>query len=183
MSELSVGTLSGLAANGYVIDVASGSQLTQPGMILQVVSTSKTDTFTMSSMTFSDITGLSASITPQFQNSKILAIASVSASTVVDNFGYLQIVKDSTPIFIGDAATSKTSAGAMYYTENNQGVITSISLSHLDSPNTTSLVTYKVQCRTATAGSVYINRSSRDLAGGDFDARTASSITLMEVAA
>ena len=60
MSELSLGTLSGLAANSYVVDVASGSSLDlsagavlPAGSILQVVSTTKTDTFSSSSTSFS----------------------------------------------------------------------------------------------------------------------------------
>ena len=50
------------------------------GSILQVVSVTKADTFSVSGATFTDITDLSASITPTSTNSKILIVASVSAS-------------------------------------------------------------------------------------------------------
>ena len=58
-----------------------------------------------------------------------------------------------------------------------------MSFNFLDSPNTTSATTYKVQ---ATAGStynttVYVNRSSGDN-DYSYGARVASTITVMEVA-
>ena len=70
MSELSVGSLSGLAANSYVIDVASGSQLTQPGMVLQVVRAIDTTDRTTTSATFAD-TGLSVTVTPTSASSTL----------------------------------------------------------------------------------------------------------------
>ena len=83
MSELSVGSLSGLAANSYVIDVAAGSSLDlsagavlPAGSIIQVVSTTKTDTFSTTSTSFSDVTGFSVSITPTSTSSKIMVMAS-----------------------------------------------------------------------------------------------------------
>jgi len=71
MSELAVGSLKGLAANSFVIDVASGSSLDlsagavfPAGSVLQVVSTTKTDAFSTTSSSFADVTGLAATITP-----------------------------------------------------------------------------------------------------------------------
>ena len=47
------------------------------GGILQIQSTTKTDTFSSSSTSFTDITGLSVNITPTSSTSKILVITSV----------------------------------------------------------------------------------------------------------
>jgi hypothetical protein len=56
------------------------------------------------------------------------------------------------------------------------GVIT-----FLDSPNTTSAVTYDLRLGASSTGTVVLNRSNTDTNSNAF-ARVASSITLMEVA-
>ena len=58
----------------------------------------------------------------------------------------------------------------------------SVSGTHLDSPNTTSAVTYKLQGTLGATYSAtfYLNRSSLD-SNFDFGPRTASSITVMEI--
>jgi hypothetical protein len=84
MSELSVGQLRGLTVNSNVITVPSGHKLYAPGHVVQVVSVSKTDAFTMSSGAFSTVTGLTASITPTSSSSKILVMVQLAYSL---NFG------------------------------------------------------------------------------------------------
>ena len=55
----------------------SGAALTgvSAGKILQVVSTVKSDVFSTTSQTFTDITGLSATITPANSNNKVFVMA------------------------------------------------------------------------------------------------------------
>lgn len=161
-------------------------RLNRVGNILQVVSTTKTDTFTTQSDTFIDITGLSASITPTLSSSKILIIASVIAGQT-ESFRnvYLALVRNTTNIFIGDAASARSSvSGGTEF----PGSYISLDFApiHLDSPNTTSSVTYKIQVRRdgsrSTPGTACINRTGDD---ADFASRGrfASSITLLEIAA
>ena len=58
--------------------LTSGSNADFPaGSVLQVVSTAKSDQFTTSSTSFTDVTGMSATITPTSSSSKILVIFSV----------------------------------------------------------------------------------------------------------
>ena len=181
MSELSVGSLSGLAANSYVIDVAAGSQLTQPGMLLQVVSTTKTDVFSMSSTTFASITGLSATITPSSASSKILILAIIFGDhTSASSYSpHIQLLRDSTAISIGDAAGSRiqmtTTVGTLPQGRSGTG-----GANFLDSPATTSAITYGFQIR-APQGTAYINRTTPDTDGTNFG-RGVSTITLMEIA-
>jgi hypothetical protein len=176
MSELVVGSLKGLAANGFVIDVASGSKLVQPGAVLQVVSTTKTDAFTSASATFTAVTGLSATITPSSSTSKILVIASLTgAGTSGVTEAYARLMRGATAIAVGDAAGSSVRGlGGLTITASlEQG----LSVSHLDSPATTSATTYSFEARTQSgSGLVYVNRSAND------SVRGASSITLMEIA-
>ena len=152
------------------------------GKILQVVSTTKTDTFSLSSTTFTEITGLTATITPTSTSSKIMVFVNVPFGMSTADWRHLRIMRGATPIGIGDAAGSRQRAtSAQYFGANDPTAhISAESSSVLDSPNTTSATTYSVQVRPAS-GTVYVNRT-----GSDFDnasnARTVASITLMEVA-
>ena len=181
MSELSVGALSGLAANSYVIDVASGSTLDlsagavlPAGSILQVVSTTKTDTFSTTSTSFVDVTGLSATITPRSTSSKIYVIANVIAgNNNASGSMRLNLVRNSTNI--AQPSGGIVNSTAQIYTNNiNAGV--GVPLSFLDSPNTTSSVTYKLQTAVYGSGTAFIGRIAIA------DERSVSSITLIEVA-
>ena len=56
---------------------------TYAGKILQVQSTIKTDTFTTTSGSVTDITGLSVSITPASTSNKVLVIARVNIADIM----------------------------------------------------------------------------------------------------
>lgn len=159
------------------------------GSILQVVSTTKTDTFSSSAASFTDITGLSVSITPTSSTSKILVLFNVYTSAN-QNAGSapLRLVRNSTAIDIGDAASSRPQVSGIFYTgdvstsvQASMGVVSNV---FLDSPATTSSVTYKMQLLATTSGlTMYVNRTSADRDTSTYDPRTASSITVMEIAA
>ena len=151
------------------------------GGIIQVKSTTKTDTFTATGNDYNDVTGLSVSITPTRSDSKILVMTTVNAGANTSNFMYMQIVRDSTPIFRGDAAGSRPRRSGMYYDYDNTGMNATINVTHMDEPATTSATTYKIQIQCATSGNAYVNRSHRDTDGSGYDARLASSITVMEI--
>ena len=195
MSELSVGSLSGLAANSYVIDVASGSSLdlsngaTLPaGSIVQVVQAVKSDTFSgsLTNGAFSsNIADLEATITPSSASNKILVsvVLHGGSSLSFSQIGF-RIMRDSTAVGIGDAAGSRGRLTARGVTDtSNSARIINIKGEFLDSPATTSAITYGVQLLNMTTSTVtyYVNRTSGD--GDDvFHSRPISSITLMEVA-
>jgi len=172
---LAVGSLSGLAANSYVIDVASGSQLTQPGMVLQVVNATKTDTFSTTSGTVVDVTGMSATITPSSASNKVLVMLSFRYGASASGANFARLDRSGTTISLGlgsnplsnvyDAHGNKTTGFGDY------------SVTILDTPASTSSLTYKLQVST-TAGTLHINNRN----DGDAGSRLTSSITLMEVA-
>lgn len=151
--------------------------------VLQVVSTAKTDTFTTTSTTYGDITGLTASITPKFSNSKILIIAQVTVSGK-NNAGYgsFRLNGGNASTYVG--ASSGTTVQSVFgglTTGNLNSAVFSHSIVYLDSPATTSAVTYAVQARSGTGDSLFVNRSDTE-ADGAKNARGASSITVMEIA-
>jgi hypothetical protein len=148
------------------------------GGILQVVSTFKDDPFTVTSTSFSDVTGLTASITPSSTSSKVLVMVTMNTAadnTVVQIHGNL--LRGATVIGVGAAASSRTRAWLDTASVNQ----TSNNIIYLDSPNTTSSTVYKVQVRGNTANPVYVNRRLVDTDSA-IVGRTASTITLMEVA-
>jgi hypothetical protein len=153
------------------------------GSVLQVVQAYKSDTFTTTSTSFTTITGLSASITPISSSSRILVIASVTGSQQVGaNDAYLGIFRDSTQIALGDAGGTRIRSTSQLMT-SSAGWSTCIAFSFVDSPSTTSSITYTVQARTNGTGTLYINRGNNDQDGAIGAGRTPSSIILMEIAA
>lgn len=147
--------------------------------VVQVKSATKTDTFTTSSTSYVDVTGLSVSITPTSASNKVFIIATTTGSgSAGTNIAYLQLVRDSTALALGDAAGSRSQAtgGFAALGTNNQS---SPSMSYLDSPATTSATTYKVQMR-VHAGTGFLNRSETDTSASNFG-RYSSSITVFEV--
>lgn len=152
---------------------------TAPSLILQVVSTAKTDTFSTTSMTYTDITGLSASITPSATSSLVLVEVNMVSAFSTDMSATYQIVRGSTAIGIGAAAGSRTQC--TFGVNNGAANAFGSSMTFLDTPSTTSATTYKMQGRTNT-GTIYVNRTA-----GDTDSvnnwRSISTITLYEVRA
>jgi hypothetical protein len=150
-------------------------------LIKQVVQTVKTDTFVTSSATFVDVTGLAVTITPSTDTSKVLVIVQLTTAESQDgDLGFWKVVGGNMGVYIGDTAGTRTRAVTGGHTrgETNNGM-QSQSIVYLDSPATTSAVTYQVQ---AGIDDCYLNRSSGDSDGTE-RGRGASSITAIEVVA
>jgi len=154
-----------------------------PGKILQVVSTTKTDTFTTTSATFTTVTGLTASITPSSTSSKVLILVQLSHSQAsTASFGHFKITGGNAGTYIGDAASNRIRAVFGGFSDvNNGSQAFSSHITFLDSPATTSATTYQVECRQGGSGAVFVNRSASD-SDAVGNTRGASSITVMEVA-
>lgn len=153
------------------------------GKILQVLSVTKRDTFSLASSTFTDVTGLSVAITPAFTGSKVLAIANVvycNTGTTGLSFVRLERTGD-TYIGAGDAAGSRVRASVSGRSVSDANSVCNAAMSVLDSPNTTSSVTYKITCA-AESGTVRINTTGNDLDHAAAGLRAISTLTLMEIA-
>jgi hypothetical protein len=168
----------------YYTDPGGGSSwigaVSRSGGILQVVSTTKTDTFSTASTSFVDVTGLSATITPRSTSSKIIVNVSVSLGGELGDGLYPSIFDGSNNnILVPDSPGIRTSAyrGGVF---NGTPDLEPAPFTIVHSPNTTSSFTYKVRVR-VSGGTGYVNRASSDT---DISARTrgVSTITLMEVA-
>ena len=178
MSELAVGSLKGLAANSFVIDVASGSKIVQPGAVLQVVSTTKTDTFSTSSTSYVDVTGLSVAITPSSTSSKILVnVSCVWSNSQAEGAFSDFILTDGSNVDQAPPA-SGTSFLSHKFLDTNTTAFERFAFTILLSPNTTSALTYKLRAKEGSDGSrtVFVNRNNSN------NAFSVSTISAMEVA-
>lgn len=166
-------------------DFASGAitgSILPAGSILQVLQATKTDAYTTTNSSYNTPTGLSISITPSSTSSKILVIASIDFGVNGDSgHTYARIYRDTTSIFEASAAGGRNLAT---FAQNNSGGNGGRcqTTTYIDSPSTTSSITYSIQIKSSNGTTVYVNRSVRDADAGTYDARTVSSITVMEVA-
>lgn len=150
------------------------------GSVLQVQSTNLTSAFTTASTSWIDLTGMSISITPISATSKILVNVCLCFIGDSNTQGYCRIVRDSTAIGIGDA-----NGGRVRFSLNNyilqQNEVRTSTLLFLDSPGTTSALTYKLQIQSQGTGTVYVNRSTT-WADNQTSGTGISTLTVMEIA-
>jgi hypothetical protein len=136
------------------------------GKVLQVVSSNYTTAFTTSSFTMAD-TGLTVTITPSSATSKILVIASALVAKDAGNantYANIDLVRDSTIL---------SSHIALCYTNTAIFNVVDYAVNYLDSPNTTSATTYKIQAASGGGtANVIFGRSS-----------STSTITVLEIGA
>ena len=143
--------LESTSGNGVTVDgvllkdskLASGT-----GNVLQVVSATESTGATVTAQSFQD-TGLSASITPSATSSKILVIVSQNIRAHRNNYSditaVVQLLRDSTAIMHRDIMI-RGSSGQNSVTTDGGMII-------LDTPSTTSSITYKTQILVSTSDS------------------------------
>ena len=137
-ARLAVGT------NGQVLTADStastGLKWAAGGKVLQVVSATTTTSYTNSTTTMTDVTGLTATITPTSATSKILVVMSASVVTSISTgTGYIGAVLKRN----GTTVSSWGGYGFIY--ANSPGILTQATIQYYDSPATTSATTYKMQ--------------------------------------
>ena len=154
------------------------------GKVLQVVSVVKTDRFTTTSGSNVDITGYSASITPSNASNKILVMSTFNFNnSSAGAYAKLQLLRGSTEIVQGDAAGSSTRVTAGSVIGNNPAAedLENVGFNYLDSPATTSEITYKWQVKTFSSRTFTFNGTQNTADANQQN--TASTITLMEISA
>ena len=156
--------------------------------VLQVVSVTKTDTFSASvaSGAFSaNVTGLSATITPASSSSTILVRVNVSGGSSTDSpTVHGRMLRGSTAIGVGAPVGNRTPVSGSNGSPSTSSVqMATLSAETMDNPATTSATTYNFQLfnSSTTTKTVYVNRTEDDSNATRF-MRAASTITLMEVA-
>jgi hypothetical protein len=155
------------------------------GGIIQVKSTTMTTTatYSISGMTWTEVGGLTTTITPTRSDSKILVMANIGG--ISSNGEYqryaMALRRDNQNIGVNSDGVNHTRANWTYYGRNFGNTPDTFAVfNHLDSPGTTSAVSYKVMITTEGSYTLYINRSVTDSSSSSVF-RTASSLTLMEI--
>lgn len=141
------------------------------GTILQVVSAFDNTHYTFNAgaanqVTFYNITGLSLSITPTSSTSKILLISSVHVGQYADGYNiYLRLARNGNGIGTSESRGVYITGGTAMagFRAFNAYACTNLALSYVDSPATTSAVTYNVQCCNS-GGSGYPSTVNRQYA-------------------
>jgi len=157
-----------------------------PGHVINVQSVNFTGDQNSSSGSFVDITNLSITMTPSSATSKFLLSCVIDAGGS-QHFNFMRFVRNGTQIVQNDTIGNRTTGHFSFTTTNNGSsnyVKLPIHSQVLDSPNTTSNVTYKVQFSSRSdMGTAYINRSTRNQdASGGYDNRGISTFTVLEIA-
>lgn len=151
-------------------------------LVLQVVSVTKTDVFSSTSSTPVAVTGLAATITPTSTTSKIFVMINFNTGgdTSTANCDYYFYRNGSLLTgAIGDASGGEQRSAAHFDPAISRMNFPYI-ISYLDSPASTSALTYQLYQRSQPNYNFYINRSATQ--DGN-TGRTISTITVMEIAA
>ena len=177
------------------------------GKIGQVLQSVKTDTSSTGSTSGYVLAGTDQAgsgsifcckITPSAATSKILVTLDLTFSC--NHIYYMDLLRDisggtsDTNLFRGDAATNKLHHTMGGYHDADGGSTSNVSMTfkhnmhhvmtYLDSPSTTSEVTYKTTFKVSTGGyDIVFNKNWGDGDDNATSVRTASSITVMEVLA
>ena len=173
-------------STGAILNSSGRPMVNQTGCILQIVQAVKTDTFTTTSASYVDVTGLSVTITPSSTSSKILVTYSLQFSGITDSYGAATFVRNGSIVVAGTSATGNqtnvTTALATGSSGNWDYKLQTSQFEYLDSPATTSALTYKVQVKvTYSSRQVNINGpySTDNYAYSNFGVST---ITVKEIA-
>ena len=172
------------ASHGTNIQIPSGHVLQAPGHVLQTLTAAKKDVFSTTSTSFGDITGMSVTITPSSASNKILFSWNLAFGINGDiAHGYVMAMRGSTNLLVADddggSRTEATHVLNAYAGAGTQHVVSGV---FLDSPNTTSATTYKLQLKSSNGQAIYINRSGRDNNAAAYDGRGTSSMCVQEIA-
>lgn len=158
------------------------------GKVLQIISVAKTDTFSASLAAGGEllVTGLAVSITPSSNTSKIL-IEGFASGSAADNFGLslVSVKRNGTLVGIADTAGSRVRLMSSISSNANSNVdLQSSPIHFLDSPATTSALTYQVYLNNNFGATrvTYLNRAADDT-DVNSRTRTISVITVTEVSA
>ena len=159
------------------LDVASsGGGTVDLGKILQVVSSFKNDYASTSAYLTKTETGLECAITPSNASNKIFITTTLSIGTDDNDTAYIYCDRDGS--LIGGGTGGTTAVATAFYPYTNSAVYAgTVSWSYLDSPSTTSEVTYKILYNAITSSqTIFLNRRGFDTAWA-----ASSSLTVFEV--
>ena len=172
-----------ITTSGASITFTDSTVQQSAARILQAIQTVLPSTFTSTTKTtWTDITGLSVSITPKYSTSKVMVVVALNGRSGVNDYprGY-SVTRNGTRLTVGNSGTGVPSSMVSPELPGSRDQVT-ISYTFLDSPASTSALTYQAQfyIPSGAGGTVYVNTSP----GQDSNSfLPISTITVYEVAA
>ena len=163
-SEIKVDTISEkTSTNGVVVDgvtikdgAIAGSFISglSTGKVLQVVGATSSTEQETTSTSYIDITNLTVSITPSATTSKVLILYTDTTMTnrssdVSSGNVFIQLLRDSTSIALKEGGFYDAAGG-----NGSKSLYNGEALIHLDSPSSTSAITYKMQIKASSSTTV-----------------------------
>jgi hypothetical protein len=151
---------------------------------VQVVSATKTDTFSASTAGAGiySTDAFTIQITPSSASSKILISGLINfTSAQPSNVAIAALFRNGSILLQGDAAGSRTRTLMGRVTSVDPVSMTPAGFAILDSPNTTSAVTYSIRLASDGPAIMYLNRSPQDT-DASWASRSASSMVAQEIA-
>lgn len=161
------------------LDRSRLTALEAAGRVIQVVQDTKLDTFSSTSTTYTDVTGLAVTITPSSASNKILVFCQWSSASF-NQESWFKLTGGNSGTYIGDAAGSRERTASQFGAVANSARADNNSIIFLDAPATTSPITYKLQTKTLSTGTVYVGRGYIDSDGTTYG-RFPASIIAMEI--
>ena len=184
-----------VGSNGQILTAdsaeSSGVKWSSPtspsGSVRQVVSTTLTSSFSSSTKgSWVSVTGLAATITPVSTSSRILVMVQLSTGDGGQNYARTWAVARNGTLInqstVGTGYVQGSFASALISTSGgSNNAVQTVPFTFLDSPSSTSALTYQVQFNayTATVTTTNVNRSYN---GAGTDPNCTSNIVLMEIA-
>ena len=173
---------SGATAPEWVTAGAGGG-----GKVLKVYQATKTDTTSIASTTWANITGLTLTTdAPASTGSRFFVLWNVMIGIPAGTATMTRLERtpsggsDVYP-FIGDAAGSRPRTSSGIDGGVGQYTMMPFNGNYLDSPSASVALTYTIQWKNSGGSTAYLNRTFNDRDTANYDARAASSLVVMEI--
>ena len=177
--------ISSNALTGITTRMADGAM--SAGSIIQIVHANSNSHLSSTSTSYVDLTGVTATITPSATSSKILITCTIAISKEDQHTFLARLVKDGSVISgsggVKESSHNNQLDGVWWNIRTSNWAANPCTIQYLDSPSTTSAITYKAQGLTNSSSYGFsLNRTNYNANNVD-DSPGFSSMTLMEVGA
>ena len=145
--------LSKIDGTNFIEGILPSTVAPGAGKVLQVQQVTSSSNQTVTATSYTAITFFSVAITPSSTSSKILISCTTGVrNTAADKSNYLTLYRDSTNL-----GTGATGSLSFIYPGAEDDIWFNAHVSILDSPSTTSEITYQLYSKTDSSGGCYVN--------------------------
>ena len=155
------------------------------GGIIQIVHTNTSDHTYSNSTSYTDITGVTATITPKFSSSKILIQCSLAIGKEDNHSMMGRIVRNGSAISgsggVAESGHGNQEDGVWWLVRTSTHSANPLMVNYLDSPASTSALTYKAQGKSSASSKYFSINRTVNSEDNIYASPGFSSITLFEV--